>query len=80
MSKLKDLILFEDEHIIAINKPAHLASLHERHDSGQASVVSMVKDLNPDYKLCQLPKMMTLINQLPSNLNNAALKKNTTPL
>jgi 23S rRNA pseudouridine955/2504/2580 synthase len=52
MSKLKDLILFEDEHIIAINKPAHLASLHERHDSGQASVVAMVKDLNPDYKLC----------------------------
>ena len=52
MLKLKDYIVYEDEHVIAINKPAHLASLHERHDSGQEAVVSMVKALNPDYKLC----------------------------
>ena len=52
MLKLKDYIVYEDEHIIAINKPAHLASLHERHDSGQEAVVSLVKALNPNYKLC----------------------------
>lgn len=50
--KFKDLIIYEDENLIAINKPANLSSLHERFDSNQASVVQMCKEINEDYSLC----------------------------
>lgn len=50
--RLKDIILYEDEHIIAINKPPFIASLHERFDSELPSIIEMCKQVNPDYMLC----------------------------
>lgn len=50
--RFKDLIVYEDEDIIAINKPANLSSLHERFDSQFLSVVQMCKDIDENYSLC----------------------------
>ncbi len=50
--KLTDIIIYEDEHIIAINKPANLSSLHERFESQFMSVVELCKKVNPSYSLC----------------------------
>jgi 23S rRNA pseudouridine955/2504/2580 synthase len=49
---LKDLIIYEDDHVMAINKPAHISSLHERFDSSQLSIVGLVKKENEAYSLC----------------------------
>jgi 23S rRNA pseudouridine955/2504/2580 synthase len=50
--RFNDLIVYEDEDIIAINKPANLSSLHERFDSQFLSVVQMCKDIDENYSLC----------------------------
>ncbi len=50
--KLNDLIVYEDNSVIAINKPAGLASLHERFDSGLLSVISLCRNQNESYILC----------------------------
>lgn len=47
-----DLIIYEDNAIIAINKPPFIASLHERLDTNIQSIIQLVKDVNPDYALC----------------------------
>jgi len=48
----KDLVIYEDDNVIAINKPAHISSLHERFDSGVLSIVELVKKANENYSLC----------------------------
>ncbi len=50
--KLKDLIIYEDESVLAINKPPNISSLHERFDAEQPSIVQMAKDENENYSLC----------------------------
>jgi 23S rRNA pseudouridine955/2504/2580 synthase len=50
--RLKDIIVFENEHIIAINKPANLSSLHERFESKFQSIIEMCKEENENYSLC----------------------------
>lgn len=50
--RLKDITIYEDEHIIAINKPPFIASLHERFDSLAPSVIEMCRSVNEDYSLC----------------------------
>lgn len=47
-----DLIIYEDNDIVAINKPPFIASLHERFDSNVQSIIQLVKDVNPEYALC----------------------------
>lgn len=50
---LEQLIVFESEDFIAINKPPFMPSLHERFDEGKVlSVVEMVKSFNENYSLC----------------------------
>lgn len=51
-TKLKDLIIYEDDSVIAINKPANISSLHERFDSEQDSIIHLVKSVNENYSLC----------------------------
>ncbi len=41
--KFKDIILYEDATVIAINKPAFVASLHERNDANALSIIEMAK-------------------------------------
>jgi 23S rRNA pseudouridine955/2504/2580 synthase len=48
----KELIIYEDENCMVINKPAHISSLHERFDSEKLSIIEMVKKHHPDYALC----------------------------
>lgn len=49
--RFEDLIVFENENYLAINKPAGVASLHER--LGKAdSVIEMAKKYNADLQLC----------------------------
>ncbi len=50
--RLQDIICYEDEHIIAINKPPHIPSLHERHNTELPSIIQLVKDFNSEYALC----------------------------
>jgi 23S rRNA pseudouridine955/2504/2580 synthase len=50
--RLRDIILYEDDHVIAINKPANLASLHERFDSEKLSVIGMCREVSEEYRLC----------------------------
>lgn len=47
----KDLIVFEDDDLIFINKPAYISSLDER-NSPAASIVSMAKKYWEDAQLC----------------------------
>lgn len=50
--KLSDIIVYENERIIAVNKPAHLPSLHERFDTSVSSVLGLCRDVSQDYSLC----------------------------
>lgn len=50
--RLKDIVIYEDDHILAINKPPFIASLHERFDSELPSIIEMCRQVNPDYSLC----------------------------
>ncbi|MCC6818678.1 MAG: RluA family pseudouridine synthase [Bacteroidia bacterium] len=50
--RFKDIVIFEDEHIIAINKPPFIASLHERFDSHAQSIIELCKAVNEEYSLC----------------------------
>jgi 23S rRNA pseudouridine955/2504/2580 synthase len=48
----RDLIVFESEDLIAINKPPYIPSLHERFDKGGTSIIEMAKNYHPDLMLC----------------------------
>ncbi len=50
----KDLIIFENENYIVVNKPAFLASLDERGATGknEANVLRMAKIYSPDAQIC----------------------------
>ena len=47
----KELIIFEDEYFIFINKPAHYSSLDDRH-ADVFSIIKQAKKHNPDLQLC----------------------------
>lgn len=49
--KLPDLIIYEDDNYIAINKPAGVSSLHERVVDG-SSVIERIQQKFPSYQLC----------------------------
>lgn len=46
-----DLVVFEDEHVLMLNKPAGMASLNER-NSDVVTLIDLIKKENPDYQLC----------------------------
>jgi 23S rRNA pseudouridine955/2504/2580 synthase len=48
----RDLVIYEDDNVLAINKPPHISSLHERFDSSQLSIVGLAKKENAEYSLC----------------------------
>jgi 23S rRNA pseudouridine955/2504/2580 synthase len=47
----KDMILFEDQDLILVNKPPFLASLDERQTQGP-NVLSLAKNYHPDTQVC----------------------------
>lgn len=50
--RLKDITIYEDDNIIAINKPPFIASLHERFDSESHSIIELCKSVDENYSLC----------------------------
>lgn len=48
---VKPLIIFEDERIIALNKPAGLLSLHDR-NTPETSLIELLKKYDPNATLC----------------------------
>lgn len=50
-AQIKDLIVFEDDHLIALNKPYGIATLHERIGEG-TSLIELLRSYNPDAQLC----------------------------
>lgn len=54
--KLQDIILHEDDHIVVINKPLHLASLD---DKGQKCLQDLAREYHPDLRLCHRLDKMT---------------------
>jgi len=65
--KLKDLIVFENDNYILINKPAQVASLHERIGIA-VSVVQIAKEYDEEAQLChRLDKETTGIMAIAKN-------------
>lgn len=65
--KFKDLIVFENSNYILINKPAQVASLHERIGIA-SSIVQMAKKHNEENQLChRLDKETTGIMAIAKN-------------
>lgn len=48
---IKDLIVHEDEHLIALNKPYGIATLHERIGEG-ISLLELLRKYDPNAQLC----------------------------
>ena len=48
----KDLIIFESDDYILINKPPHIASLDERQADNSQSILRLVKEYSSDAQLC----------------------------
>lgn len=52
MNRFREWIIREDDDYLIINKPPNVASLHERQDSGVASVLEAARALFPNVQLC----------------------------
>lgn len=48
--RFQDLIIYENDHYLVINKPPYLASLADRNDP--ANVQKLAKDFHPDLSVC----------------------------
>jgi 23S rRNA pseudouridine955/2504/2580 synthase len=48
----KDLIIFEDDHHIVVNKPPFVASLDERGGSGEVNILRLAKQYSADAQVC----------------------------
>jgi len=48
----KDLILFEDDNHIVVNKPPFVASLDERGGSGEVNILRLAKQYSEDAQVC----------------------------
>ena len=48
---LKDIIIYEDDHFVFINKPAHFSSLDDSHDDN-LSIIKLAKKYNENLRLC----------------------------
>jgi len=48
----KDLVLFENDDYIVVNKPPFVASLDERGGSGEVNILRLAKQYSPDAQVC----------------------------
>jgi len=49
--RLQDLILFENDDLIVVNKPPFISSLHER-DGGEINMLNIARQYIPDAQVC----------------------------
>jgi 23S rRNA pseudouridine955/2504/2580 synthase len=50
-ASFKDLILFEDEEYLLINKPPYISTLEDR-DATKTNILEMAREIYPDIKVC----------------------------
>ncbi|RZK48598.1 MAG: RNA pseudouridine synthase [Pedobacter sp.] len=48
----KDLIIFEDDNYIVVNKPPFIASLDERNSNGEINILRLAKQYTEDAQVC----------------------------
>ncbi|MBC7426775.1 MAG: RluA family pseudouridine synthase [Bacteroidia bacterium] len=48
----KSWIIYEDDNLLMVNKPAGISSLHERNDTEITSVIGLARDYSGDIQLC----------------------------
>lgn len=49
---IKDILLFENDDYIVVNKPPFVASLDERGGSGEVNILRLAKQYSPDAQVC----------------------------
>lgn len=49
--KLQDLLIYEDDHIIVVNKPPFISSLDER-EGGEINILRLAKQYHEDAQIC----------------------------
>ena len=49
--KLEDLIIYEDDHLIVVNKPPFISSLDER-EGGEINILRLAKQYHEDAQIC----------------------------
>ena len=49
--RFSDLIIYEDDDFIIVNKPPHVATLHERHEAEEQSILAMARGYHPDAQM-----------------------------
>lgn len=49
--KLQDLIIYEDDHLIVVNKPPFISSLDER-EGGEINILRLAKQYHDDAQIC----------------------------
>ena len=49
--KLQDLIIYEDDHLIIVNKPPFISSLDER-EGGEINILRLAKQYHEDAQIC----------------------------
>lgn len=74
----KDLILFENDDYIVVNKPPFVASLDERGGSGEVNILRLAKQYSPDAQVChRLDKETSgaiIIAKTPEAYRNVAIQ------
>jgi 23S rRNA pseudouridine955/2504/2580 synthase len=48
---IKNLLVFEDENYLILNKPSGVSSLHDRNIPG-SSIIDLIKSISEEYQLC----------------------------
>ncbi|MGB3619606.1 MAG: RluA family pseudouridine synthase [Catalinimonas sp.] len=49
--RFQDLILHEDDDFLVINKPPHVPTLHERHNTDERNLLDLARDYHPDAQM-----------------------------
>lgn len=74
----KDIILFENDDYIVVNKPPFVASLDERGGSGEVNILRLAKQYSPDAQVChRLDKETSgaiIIAKTPEAYRNVAIQ------
>lgn len=50
--KMSEIVLYQDEHLLALNKPAGMPSLKDRNNPEQTDLLAHIRRLHPEAQLC----------------------------
>ena len=49
---IEDFIIFKNDDFVAINKPPHVSTLHERQEGAGKGILELLKEVFPDVQMC----------------------------